>query len=94
MIDSRDAALLLQQDAGLLPDAAVQEAKDRVRSAIQNSGFPDTKSRITVNLAPAGLQRKPRLTRHGDRPTHCYTRSVKPADPALYYRLLVAHGTS
>ena len=65
MIDSRDAARLLQQDAGLLPDAAVQEAKDRVRSAIQNSGFPDTKSRIAVNLA-AGLRKEgPALTRHG-----------------------------
>jgi magnesium chelatase family protein len=38
-----------------LPDKAVEEAKDRVRSAIINSGayFPD--HRITVNLAPADL---------------------------------------
>ena len=37
-----------------LPDTAVQEARERVRSAIRNSGlaFPD--KRITVNLAPAG----------------------------------------
>ena len=41
-----------------LPDAAVQEAKDRVRSAIQNSGFPFPKSRITVNLAPADLRKE------------------------------------
>ena len=41
-----------------LPDTAVQEAKDRVRSAIQNSGFPFPKSRITVNLAPADLRKE------------------------------------
>ena len=34
---------------GLL-DAAVQEAKERVRSAIRNSGFPFLKRGITVNL--------------------------------------------
>ena len=45
-----------------LPDAAVQEAKDRVRSAIQNSGFPFPRSRITVNLAPAGGTRVTRTT--------------------------------
>ena len=36
-----------------LPDAAVKEARDRVRSAIRNCGFPFPVSRITVNLAPA-----------------------------------------
>lgn len=38
-----------------LPDKAVEESKERVRSAIKNSGakFPD--GRITVNLAPADL---------------------------------------
>ncbi|MCH8949902.1 MAG: YifB family Mg chelatase-like AAA ATPase [Chloroflexi bacterium] len=40
-----------------LPDAALTEAKDRVRSAIQNSGFPFPKQRITVNLAPAALRK-------------------------------------
>lgn len=41
-----------------LPDKAVEEAKERVRSAIKNSGahFPDTK--ITVNLAPADLPKE------------------------------------
>ena len=38
-----------------LPETAVREAKDRVRSAIINSGFDFPKSRITVNLAPADL---------------------------------------
>lgn len=41
-----------------LPDKAVDEAKERVRSAIKNSGakFPDTK--ITVNLAPADFPKE------------------------------------
>ncbi len=36
-----------------LPDAAVREARDRVRSALLNSGFEFPLRRITVNLAPA-----------------------------------------
>ena len=36
-----------------LPDAAVREARDRVRSAVKNCGFQFPVSRITVNLAPA-----------------------------------------
>jgi magnesium chelatase family protein len=38
-----------------LPDTAVREAKERVRSAILNSGFEFPSRRITVNLAPADL---------------------------------------
>src|SRR5579859_4868667 len=41
-----------------LPDAAVNEAKDRVRSAIKNSGCPFPWDRITVNLAPADLRKE------------------------------------
>jgi len=40
-----------------LPDAAVQEARERVRSAIRNSGFTFPARRITVNLAPADLKK-------------------------------------
>jgi magnesium chelatase family protein len=36
-----------------LPDAALSEARERVRSAIRNTGFTYPLSRITVNLAPA-----------------------------------------
>lgn len=36
-----------------LPDTAVQESKERIRSALQNSGYPFPKTVITVNLAPA-----------------------------------------
>ena len=38
-----------------LPETAVREARDRVRSAIINSGFEFPPRRITVNLAPADL---------------------------------------
>ena len=41
-----------------LPDTAVKEAKDRVRSAIKNSGFDYPVSRITVNLAPADIKKE------------------------------------
>ena len=36
-----------------LPDTAVKEARERVRSAVKNCGFTFPVSRITVNLAPA-----------------------------------------
>jgi len=38
-----------------LPDAAVRESKERVRSAILNSEFEFPQRRITINLAPADL---------------------------------------
>ncbi|HXK32766.1 MAG TPA: magnesium chelatase domain-containing protein, partial [Dehalococcoidia bacterium] len=41
-----------------LPDTAVKEAKDRVESAIKNSGFPFPNGRIIVNLAPADLRKE------------------------------------
>ena len=40
-----------------LPDAAVKEARERVRAAAKNSGFTFPTSRITVNLAPANLKK-------------------------------------
>lgn len=40
-----------------LPDAAVRESRDRVRSAIRNSGFEFPTHRITVNLAPADIRK-------------------------------------
>ncbi|MBR2926840.1 MAG: YifB family Mg chelatase-like AAA ATPase [Clostridia bacterium] len=41
-----------------LPDLAVKEAKERVRTACQNSGYPFPYSRITVNLAPADRKKE------------------------------------
>lgn len=40
-----------------LPDAAVQESRERVRAAIKNSGLPFPAERLTVNLAPADLRK-------------------------------------
>lgn len=40
-----------------LPDAAVKEARERVRAAAKNSGLQFPVSRITVNLAPASLKK-------------------------------------
>lgn len=41
-----------------LPDPSVREAKERVRSALRNSGFEFPLDRITVNLAPADLKKE------------------------------------
>lgn len=40
-----------------LPDSAVKESRDRVRSAIKNLGFEFPVSRITLNLAPADVRK-------------------------------------
>lgn len=40
-----------------LPDAAVKEARERVRAAVKTSGMKFPASRITVNLAPANLKK-------------------------------------
>lgn len=41
-----------------LPDKAIDEAKDRVRTAIRNSGFDFPAKRIIINLAPADLPKE------------------------------------
>ena len=41
-----------------LPDAAVKEARERVRAAVKNCGAQFPVSRITVNLAPARLRKE------------------------------------
>lgn len=41
-----------------LPDTAIREARERVRSAIQNSGFRFPIERITINLAPAQIRKE------------------------------------
>src|SRR5512137_3225002 len=40
-----------------LPDAALSEARERVRGALRNSGYHHPPRRITVNLAPADLRK-------------------------------------
>jgi len=41
-----------------LPDAAVKESKDRVFTAIKNSGFSPAQGYITINLAPADIKKE------------------------------------
>lgn len=41
-----------------LPDASVKESRDRVRAAIQNSGYSMPVGRLTVNLAPADTKKE------------------------------------
>ena len=64
-IDSRDVIVEAHLAPGMpslsivgLPETAVKESKDRVRSAVQNAGFRFPAKRITVNLAPADLPKE------------------------------------
>ncbi len=41
-----------------LPDSSIKESRERVRSAIKNSGYQFPAKRITVNLAPADLRKE------------------------------------
>jgi len=41
-----------------LPDAAVKESRDRVRSAVQNLGYPTIVSKVVANLAPADTKKQ------------------------------------
>ena len=41
-----------------LPDAAVKESKERIRSAVKNCGLDYPFRNITVNLAPAGVRKE------------------------------------
>ena len=41
-----------------LPDSAVRESRERVRTAIRNAGFAFPQDRITVNLSPADLRKE------------------------------------
>ena len=64
-LDAREVEVEVDISSGLpalnivgLPDAAVQEARERVRAAIRNSGCEFPAKRITVNLAPADLRKE------------------------------------
>lgn len=41
-----------------LPDASVNESRDRVRSAIKNNGYSFPQSRLTINLSPADIRKE------------------------------------
>src|SRR3954451_23831697 len=63
-VDSREVTVEVDVRRGLpaftvvgLPDAAVREARERVRAALLNSGCEFPLQRLTANLAPAHLRR-------------------------------------
>ncbi len=56
-VDVADRGLAKTTLVGL-PDAAVKESIERVRSAIMNSGYPFPMSRMLVNLAPADMRKE------------------------------------
>jgi magnesium chelatase family protein len=41
-----------------LPDAAVQESRERVRAAVRNAGLPFPTGRVVINLAPADVRKE------------------------------------
>ena len=55
-VDSRRA--LPGFDIVGLPDTAVKESRDRVRSAVQNLGYPTCASKVVANLAPADTKKQ------------------------------------
>jgi magnesium chelatase family protein len=64
-LDAYPVAVEVDLAAGLpmftvvgLPDTTVRESRERVRSALRNSGFAFPQRRITVNLAPADLRKE------------------------------------
>lgn len=76
-----------------LPDTAVQEARERVKSAMRHSEVPFPRTRITINLAPADLRKAGTgfdlpiaiavLTAHGDLPRLEGTRTLLIGELAL-----------
>lgn len=56
-VDTSEAEKTLLVIVGL-PDASVKESKDRVLTAVKNSGYPIAKMACTVNLAPGDLKKE------------------------------------
>src|SRR5919202_865241 len=63
-VDSSEVTVELDVRQGLpvftivgLPDAAVREARERVRAAVLNSGLEYPQKRLTANLAPAHIRK-------------------------------------
>src|ERR671928_1069774 len=63
-VDSQEVTVEVDVRQGLptftivgLPDAAVREARERVRAALLNSGLEFPQQRVTANLAPADLRK-------------------------------------
>lgn len=85
-----------------MPEAAVRESKDRVRSALLNSGFEFPAQRITINLAPAELPKEGGrydlpialglLAASGQIPVQAMARWVVMGELALSGRLIAVTG--
>lgn len=58
LVEADVSAGLPAYDIVGLPDASVKESKERVRSAVRNSGFEYPARRITINLAPADTRKE------------------------------------
>jgi len=56
-IDIDDAQIDRETVVGL-PDAAVRESIERVRAAMGNSGYPQARGRVLINLAPADVRKE------------------------------------
>ncbi|MFO7604783.1 MAG: magnesium chelatase domain-containing protein, partial [Desulfurivibrionaceae bacterium] len=56
-VDTNQGGLPMMIIVGL-PDTSVQESRERVQSAIKNSGLEYPRKRITVNLAPASVRKE------------------------------------
>jgi magnesium chelatase family protein len=85
-----------------LPDAAVQEARERVKSAMKHAEQPFPRTRITINLAPADLKKSGTcydlpmaiaiLTAHGDLPAKPLHDRLLLGELALDGKLRSVHG--
>src|SRR5258708_4561229 len=55
---ARPGVLLLGLQYAGIPDVAVRESRERIKSALINSGFGYPNKRITINLAPANVRKE------------------------------------
>ena len=55
-----------------LPDKAIQESRERVRSALRNSGFRGPLVRVVINLAPADLNDRASVDRNAVAEASCF----------------------
>lgn len=85
-----------------LPDTAVQEARERVRSAMRHSEMPFPRTRVTINLAPADLRKYGTgfdlpiavsiLMAHGELPEEAQTKRLFVGELALDGQLRAVPG--
>ncbi len=85
-----------------LPDVSVRESRDRIRSAMRNSGFSFPRGRVTVNLAPAHLRKQgilydlaialSILNRSGDIDTNSIEHTVVLGELGLHGEVRPIHG--